>query len=54
MLLILVAVCTVADIIMFNVFPHTTVVTVYIVNSVAAVAAFLLLPFFITFRTNKR
>ena len=53
LLLILLAVCTIADIILFNVFPHTTVITVYIVNSVLAVTAFLLLPFFIRFRTNK-
>ena len=53
LLLILLAVCTIADIILFNVFPHTTVITVYIVNSVLAVTAFLLLPFFIIFRTNK-
>ena len=53
LLLILVAVCTAADIIAFNVFPHTTVITVYIINSVFAVAAFFMLPFFIRFRTNK-
>ena len=53
LLLILLAVCTFADIIAFNVFPHTTVITVYIINSVLAVTAFLLLPFFIRFRTSK-
>ena len=54
LLLILVAVCTAADVVLFQFYSNTTIVTAYIVNIVIVVAAFFTVPFFIRFRTNKR